>query len=55
MQTKTFDSLPAQTNGEDLKGFWKSSDGTQNDRSRFHFCTRQAIFAHGPVTGIATV
>jgi hypothetical protein len=38
MQTKTFDSLPAQTYGEERKGFWKSSGGTQNMDARFHFC-----------------
>jgi len=37
MQTNTFDS-PAHTNGEENKGFWKSSDGTQNIGARFHFC-----------------
>jgi len=38
MPTKTFDSLPAQADGEERKGFWKSSDGTQNTGARFHFC-----------------
>jgi hypothetical protein len=44
MQTKTFDSLPAQTNGEERKGFWKSSDGTQNMHARFHFLYALARF-----------
>jgi hypothetical protein len=44
MQTKTFDSLRAQINGEELKGFWKSSDGTQNTRAGFHFCAHRRDF-----------
>jgi hypothetical protein len=38
MPTKTFDSLPAQADGEERKGLWKSNDGTQNTGARFHFC-----------------
>jgi hypothetical protein len=44
MQTKTFDSLPAQTSGEEHKGFWKSSGGTQNTDARFHFLCALALF-----------
>ncbi len=37
--TKTFDSLPAQSGSEDERQrLLESSDGTQTDSSRFHFC-----------------